>query len=184
MANLTKDSRGRSPYWVCCYTAADGRRLKKSTKQTDRGKALEVCLALERAENMAARGTLTETRARELIGEVLERTSGDTLPFYTAEAWLRDWLRGKQISKSEGPHVKYSHTIESFINHLDQRAKINIAAITPKDISTFRDAEIASGKNPNTVRYLIKHLRIPFNAARRQGLLTHNPAESVELPAA
>jgi integrase len=182
MATLTKDSRNRSPYYICCYTAADGRRLKKSTKQRDRAKALEVCLALERAEGMAARGTLTETRARELIGEVLERTSGDTLPFYTAEGWLRDWLRGKQISRSEGTHVKYSHTVESFVEHLGPRAKISIAAISPKDIATFRDAEIASGKNPNTVRYLIKHLRIPFNAARRQGLLTHNPAESVELP--
>ena len=48
---------------------------------------------------------ITEARARELIGEVLERTSGDTLPFYTAEAWLRDWVRGKQISKSEGTHA-------------------------------------------------------------------------------
>src|SRR5207237_6873342 len=147
MATLTKDCRGRSPYYICCDTSADGRLLKKSTKQTDRAKALEVCLALERAEGMAARGTLTETRARELIGEVLERTSGDSLPFYTTEAWLRDWLRGKQISKSEGTHVKYSHTIESFIGHLGQRAKINIAAISPKDISKFRDAEIASGKN-------------------------------------
>jgi integrase len=183
MATLTKDSKGRSPYFICCYSAADGRRLKKSTKQTDRTKALEVCLALERAEGMAARGTLTEARARELIGEVLERTSGDNLPFYTAEGWLRDWLRGKEISKSEGTHVKYSHTVDSFLKHLGSRAKINIAAIRPKDIATFRDAEIASGKNPNTVRYLIKHLRIPFNAARRQGLLTHNPAESVELPA-
>src|SRR5438874_13678526 len=109
MATLTKDSRGRSPYYICCYTAADGRRLKKSTKQADRAKALEVCLALERAEGMAARGTLTETRARELIGEVLERTSGDTLPFYTAENWLRDWLRGKEISKAKNTHVKYAH---------------------------------------------------------------------------
>jgi len=106
------------------------------------------------------------------------------LPFYTVEGWLRDWLRGKEISKSEGTHVKYSHTVDSFLKHLGSRANINIAAISPKDISTFRDAEITSGKNPNTVRYLIKHLRIPFNAARRQGLLTHNPAESVELPAA
>ena len=184
MATLVKDSRGRSRYYVCCYTAADGRRLKKSTKQTDRAKALEVCLALERAEGMAARGTLTETRARELIGEVLERTSGDTLPFYTAEGWLRDWLRGKEISKSEGTHVKYAHTVERFIEHLGSRAKINVSAVSPKDIATFRDAEIANGKNPNTVRYLIKHLRIPFNAARRQGLPIHNPAESVELPAA
>ena len=133
---------------------------------------------------MAAHGTLTEARARELIGEVLERTRGDTLPFYTAKAWLRDWLREKQISKSEGTHVKYSRTIESFINHLGSRSKINVSAISPKDIATFRDAEIANGKNPNTVRYLIKHLRIPFNAARRRGLLIHNPAESVELPAA
>jgi integrase len=183
MATLTKDSRGRSPYWVCCYTAADGRRLKKSTKQTDRGKALEMCLALERAENMAARGTLTETRARELIGEVLERTSGDTLPFYTAETWLRDWLRGKEISKAKNTHAKYSHTVESFIAHLGQRAKLNVAAISSKDVASFRDAQIASGKHPNTVHYLIKQLRIPFNAARRQGLITHNPAESVELPA-
>ncbi len=182
MATLTKDSRERSPYWVCCYTAADGRRLKKSTKQRDRGKALEVCLALERAEGMAARGTLTETRARELIGEVLERTSGDTLPFYTTEGWLRDWLRGKQVSKSENTHLKYSHTIESFIAHIGRRAKLNIAAISSKDIATFRDAQIASGKHPNTIRYLVKQLRIPFNAARRQGVITHDPAESVELP--
>jgi integrase len=157
--------------------------LKKSTKQKDRAKALEVCLALERAEGMAAQGTLTEARARELIGEVLERTSGDTLPFYTAEGWLREWLRGKQISKSEGTHLKYSHTVDAFISHLGPRAGINLAAISAKDIAGFRDAEMASGKNPNTVRYVIKHLRIPFNAARRQGLLTHNPAESVELPA-
>jgi integrase len=143
---------------------------------------LEVCLALERAEGMAAQGTLTETRARELIGEVLERTSGDSLPFYTAEGWLRDWLRGKEVSKSKNTHLKYSHTIESFIAHLVGRAKLNIAAIRPKDIASFRDAQIASGKHPNTVRYLVKQLRIPFNAARRQGIITHNPAESVELP--
>src|SRR5438105_3466736 len=46
---------------------------QKSTKQSDRKKAWEVCLTLERAEGMAAKGTLTEARARELIGEVLER---------------------------------------------------------------------------------------------------------------
>ncbi len=183
MPTLTKDSRERSPFWICCYRAADGRRLKKSTKQTDRTKALEVCLALERAEGMAARGTLTETRARELIGEVLERTSGETVAFYTAEAWLRDWLRGKEVSKAQGTHVKYSHTVDSFIEHLGGRARLNIAAISSKDVAGFRDAEIASGKHPNTVRYLVKQLRIPFNAARRQGIITHNPAEAVELPA-
>ena len=131
---------------------------------------------------MAARNTLTETRARELIGEVLERTSGESLPFYTADSWFRDWLRGKEVSKSAGTHVKYAHTVESFLSHLGKRAKLNIAAITSKDIAGYRDTQISSGKHPNTVHYLVKQLRIPFNAARRQGIITHNPAESVELP--
>jgi integrase len=182
MASLIKDSRSRSPFWICCYTSADGRRLKKSTKQKDRTKAMEVALALERAEGMAARGTLTETRARELIGEVLERTTGDTLPFYSVEAWLGEWLRGKQVAKSKGTYIKYAHTVDCFLAQLGDKAKRNITAISPKDIAEFRDAQIASGKHPNTVRFLVKELRIPFNAARRQGIITHNPVEAVELP--
>lgn len=181
MPSISK--RNKSPFWYCCYTSADGRRLKKSTEQTDRAKALEFCLSLQRAENMAARGTLTETRARELIGEILERTSGETVAFFTAESWLRDWLRGKEVSKSAGTHTKYAHTVESFIEHLGARARLNVAAISSKDVAGYRDAQIASGKHPNTVRYLVKQLRIPFNAARRQGIITHNPAEAVELPA-
>jgi integrase len=157
--------------------------LKKSTEQTDRSKAMEVCMALERTEGMAARGTLTETRARELIGEVVERTTGESVTFFTAEGWLRHWLGGKEIAKAEGTFAKYSHMVESFITHLNGRAKLNIAAITPKDIAGFRDAQIASGKSATTVRFTVRKLSIPFNAARRQGLITVNPVEAVELPA-
>ena len=181
MPSLCK--RERSPFWYCCYSSATGQRLKKSTGETNRAKALEFCLTVQRAEDMAARGTLTETRARELIGEVLERTSGETVEFFTAEGWLRDWLRGKEVSKAEGTHTKYAHTVDTFVAHLGKRARLNIAAISAKDVSGFRDAEIASGKHPNTVRYLVKQLRIPFNAARRAGVIAHNPAEAVELPA-
>jgi integrase len=184
MASLTKDSKGRSPYWIACYTAADGRQLKKSTKQTDRKKALEVSLALERAEDLAKKGTLTETRTRELLAEVLERTTGETLPFFTAEGFLRDWLNGKEVSKAASTFINYSQTVNSFLAHLGKRAKLSIAAITPKDVSTFRDVQIASGKNPNSVRVTLKHLRVPFNAARRQGIIITNPAEAVELPTA
>jgi len=95
MATLTKDALNRSPYWIACYTAADGRRLKKSTRETDRKRALEVALALEQAEGMARRGTLTANRVRQLLGEVLERTSGDELPAHTAESWLRGFVANK-----------------------------------------------------------------------------------------
>ena len=120
---LQSTNAQKSPFWYCCYSSASGQRLKKSTGETDRAKALEFCLTLQRAENMAARGTLAETRARELIGEVLERTSGETVAFYTAEGWLRDWLRGKEVSKSENTHTKYAHTVDSFVAATLARAR-------------------------------------------------------------
>ena len=122
MPSLRKDAKGRSPFWIACYTAADGRRLQKSTKQTDRKKALEVCLTLERAEEMARRGTLTENRARQLIGEILERTTGDALPRHTLEGWLRDWLKNKVVSTAASTHGSYRKTIEAFLASLGGRA--------------------------------------------------------------
>ena len=183
MASLIKDSYYHSPYWIACYTSADGRRLKKSTKQRDRGKALEVALSLERAEAAARAGTLTETRARQLVSEVLERTTGESLIVTTVEGWLRDWLRGKELAKSAGTHEKYSSTVEAFIAYLGPKAKLNITAVAPRDLNNFRDYLIGDGRHPHTVRDFLKILSIPFNAARRQGLITINPVEAVEGPA-
>src|SRR5215472_595905 len=114
MPSLVKDARKRSPFWICCYTAADGRRLKKSTKQTDRKKALEFCLALERAESMARSGTLTEARARELVGEVLQRTSGESLSYFTVEEWFRHWLEAKVEVKAGRTGERYKQIVKEF----------------------------------------------------------------------
>jgi hypothetical protein len=54
MACLIKDKTGRSPFWYCSYTASDGRRLKKSTKQADKKKAWEVCLTYVNAESASS----------------------------------------------------------------------------------------------------------------------------------
>ena len=71
MAIVVRDSRNRSPFWYACYTTADGRRLKKSTKQTDQRKAKLVAEALQRAEGLAKDRELTELRTRELLSDVL-----------------------------------------------------------------------------------------------------------------
>src|SRR6266567_4126463 len=107
MPSLTTDARGRSPFWACCYTSAAGRRLKKSTKirikplkgetrrdgspktgADKRSEAWEVCLGIERAEDHAKNGTLTEQAAKKIIGEILERATGEPLHNYK----VRDWF--------------------------------------------------------------------------------------------
>ena len=73
MACLVKRQNGRSPFWYCCYTTSDGQRLKKSTKQTDRAKAWEVCVAMATAEGAIASGSATEGQLRKVIDSALER---------------------------------------------------------------------------------------------------------------
>jgi hypothetical protein len=108
MASLTQDSRARSPFWICCYTSATGQRLKKSTKirikplkgekrkdgspktvADKKREAWEVCLGIERTESHAKNGTLTEQQAKKIIGEILERTTGEPLHNYKVRALAR-----------------------------------------------------------------------------------------------
>lgn len=180
MPSLTKDSRGRSPFWVCCYTSGSGQRLKKSTKQTDRKKALEVCLSIERAEGHAKNGTLTEQTAKKIIGEILERTTGEPLHSFTAGDWFNEWLAGKTQTKSAATAERYKQVTRDFLESLGGRAKLSLAHITPRDIRTYRDAELAAAKSPKTANISVKIVSAAFNAALRQAYLTSNPCTALE----
>src|SRR5215472_18138110 len=181
MASLHKDPRGKSPFWYCAYTLPNGKRVFRSTKQTDYAKAEEFRRGVDRATKLGINGSLTETRARELIAEIVEHATGEPLKFYTADEWLTQWLEGKHKAKAGGTYLKYKHTIESFLASIGAKAKKNLNQITPREIQRFRDAELDAGKHANTCDWQLKHLRMPFKVAVRQGYITHNPAEAVEL---
>ena len=101
MASVVRDPRGRSPYWYACYTDATGRRLKKSTGLTAKSKALEMARRLDKAALEAKQGTLTEARARTLLGEILQSVSGQTLRVFSVVEWLDHFVKQKRKSRSE-----------------------------------------------------------------------------------
>jgi integrase len=157
----------------------------KSTKQKDRKNAWEVCLGWVKVADLARQGVLTEVQARRVVSEILERTSGEPLNSASTQDFLTQWIASKKVSKAKGTAVRYEGVLENFLKHLGtKRAKLNLTAITPADIQSFRDAEIATGKAESTANFSLKTLRSVFGAARRQGLLTHNPAEAVDALAA
>ncbi len=169
-----------SPFWTCCYTNANGQRCKKSTKQTDRQKALEVCLSIERVERFAKAGTLSEQVAKKLIGEIVERTSGEKLHDFTTADWFDEWCKGKEQTKSPATAARYRQVAREFLNAIGNRAKLSLAHITSKDIHVYRDVEIAAGKSPKTANLSVKIVSAAFNAALRQGYITNNPCLALE----
>ena len=182
MASLWK--RKKSPYWVCCYTGADGRQLKRSTKKRSRNDAMVTCLEWERAEKHAREGNFSEAQARKVLGDILEKTTGERLTVLTIRQFLENWVDSKEVTKAPGTSKRYRHTVDEFLKHLGERAKGGLQSLRPAEIASFRDLQMSDGKSAATANMVLKTLRIPLNLARRQGLIFTNPAEAVEvLPA-
>ena len=163
--------RNQSPFWVCCYTNADGQRMKKSTKQKDRLKAWNVCLGIDRAEQLARAGNLTEQTAKKIVSEILERTTGQPLHNHKVDDWLEEWITGKEQSRGEATAVRYRQVVRDFKRAVGNRSALPLANISPKDILAFRAAELANGKSPKTANNAVKVLSAAFNAAFRMGYI-------------
>ena len=85
MASIWKHPE--SKYWVACYTGPDGRRMKRSTKTTNRRQATKLAFKYEEA----AAKKLTKKAARQVIGDIYELVSGEKLPGQTARLFLTEW---------------------------------------------------------------------------------------------
>jgi len=164
MATLIK--RPGSPYFIACFDVPqpDGsiRRLKKSTKQTKRGKALERALELEAAEQKAgtatdetaskafailteaaeaaARGELAEGRARVLLACLTEISTGQPLRLFTVAQWRDEWLAMKAATSKPATRRRYADHTAAFIAWLGAKANARLEAVTKADIRAFRDA--------------------------------------------
>jgi len=189
MPCLVKDQTGRSPYWYCAYTIAetdqDGtvrhRRLKKSTKQTDKKKAWEVCLTYVNAENAIAAKSATEQQLRKVINTALERIGERKLTDPTVKEQLNTWIENKRGSVSGATLVAYEQARDLLLAFLGPRAGRSIRLLKKSDVVDFRDHLLKEGRTPATVNKLVKkYLTGPFESARKEGLIDFNPFVAVD----
>jgi integrase len=182
MASLHKDPRGRSPYWFCAFTLPDGRRTFRSTKERDRKTALGICCEWERSSGQARDGAFTEAQARKVLNTILENTGQAPMQTETIHEYFTNWLNGKELANKPRTHERYGIVLKKFLASLGQKARRPLGALTARDLEKMRNQSMDEGKAPNTVGMEIKILRVVLNVARRQGRITVNPAEAVELP--
>ena len=157
----------------------------RSTKQTDRTKALAVALEWERAGRLAMRGELVEAQARAVVADIMKRADiGETLQSTTITVHFREWLSTKEARKAASTAERYGSVVERFLASLGSRAGKPLTALTARDVDAFLNARLKEGVAPRTAILDVKIIRTALNAARRQGLIPTNPAEAVELPEA
>jgi integrase len=181
MASITKDTHQppKSPFWIACFNGVgtDGkvRRLKRSTKTTDRKLAQRLADEWEQLEKLAGENRLTESQCRKVIAQMYERTVGEPLHFKTVREYLAEWVESKKSETELRAYWKYRQLIDEFLNHVGIKADRLLREITPTDIRSWRDALKRKGLAAPTVNHAIKILRMPFKAAHDSGYIEINP---------
>lgn len=150
MASLRRSPN--SPFWIACFTLPDGRRTNRSTGTTDKKEARRIANKFEDAAEEAKGGKLTETRARRTIADIFAIANKDNLQSSTIEDFLASWLKRKELEAGEKTHKRYTSVVEQFVSFLGSKASKDIAHLTSKEITAFRDS-LSKRVTPSTVRY-------------------------------
>ena len=181
MASITKDAHQppKTPFWIACFNGvgSDGkvRRLKRSTKTTDRKLAQRLADEWEALEKLAGEKRLTESQCRKVIAQMYERTVGEPLHFKTAREYLTEWVESKKNETELRAWLKYDQIVTDFLAHIGVKADRLLREITPADIRSYRDALKRKGLAAPTVNHAVKILRMPFRAAHDAGYIDINP---------
>jgi integrase len=172
MASIRRSPK--SKFWIACYTDVSGKQRQRSTRETDRKKALSRSHEFE----AAYRKLKTEYQARRVISDIYEEIHGSALSSASTEIFFKQWLKRKEAEVAPSSFNRYKAAVDRFIEFLGDKKIREINAVTVTEITDFRDAtaKATSITNGNMV---LKVLRSGFQDALRQSLVTNNPASLV-----
>jgi len=174
MASIHRHPNSR--FWYCTIGIPGRGQLQRTTKQTDRRKAIEFA---QKLENAARGNVLTEIQARKVLSEIYAiRNPGETLPRSKARDFFKSWVANKIRETAPTTGDKYSRAIDSFIESLGSRAEVDISAITARDIVKFRD-KLATHLSASTANLALKIVRMALKDATADCLVSANVALGV-----
>ena len=154
-------------FLVCSFHALEWAARFQEHEASGRKGAWNVALKWEKAADLGRGGGLTETHARKVLNDILESAGQGLMQSLSIEDYFRSWLSSK-ASKAKGTARRYRDAVEPFLKSLGPKLKLNLSALAPLDVQTFRDGELRAGLANGTANFSLKVLRTALNAARRK----------------
>lgn len=183
MASVHK--RKKSKYWMAAFRGQGGRLFLRSTKQENRDEAMKVALAYQKAAKLSMAGELTEAVARDVLNDIMKSVGADTMRSPVIADWLNEWLDAKEGKQKPSTIGRYRSLVNGFIKHLGDRAQKRLSSLVPRDISAYLAKRLKEDKvSPTTANLDGMILRMALGRARKNGLVSANVAEAVDLPTA
>ena len=173
MSSLWKHPQ--SKYFTACWTDATGRRMKRSTKSTDKKLAEKLARQFEEE----SRSKRTAKQARRVLADIYRNLSGEEMPAMTVREYLTGYIERKRPEIGRASLDYYAGHSRRFLAWLGLKADRDIAEITKTDISGYRN-HAATNAGPTTTNNTLKAIKTFFTAARKDGYLIDDPAADVD----
>jgi integrase len=135
---------------------------------------------LVKAGEEAIRETLNAARAREFLAEIVRISTGEDLPSFSIKTWLEEWQRRKATVTVGPTAARYKASVKAFVTWMGPRALKPLESVTIADMRNFRDFMQDGGRTARTCNHYVKDVGSGFRSAVREGLITYNPASSLE----
>jgi integrase len=177
MASLRRFSD--SKFWHACFTGSDGRRLQRSTKETDRKRAQKIADHYEGVADTGRMGLLTERQARKVIGEIFQISNRHALVSEAIGDYFTRWLASKKNRIGHKSFLRYSHLIDAFLKWIGPRASFGLNHLSSVELSRFRDY-LVTKKSPATVNVALAVIQTALEDAFNDGLVDANEAARVK----
>ena len=173
MASIWKHPK--SKYWTACFTDANGKQRKRSTKLTDRRKAQKTAEGWEEEY----RHVRAEEQTRKVFAEIRRDIHGHTTLDQSLEDFFNHWLNGKKREIGPATWKKYEHAQRNFCEWLGDARKNDISYVTPTLIRKWRNG-LATKLAPKTVNNMLKVLGVAFSHAYSSEQIMSNPVTKVK----
>jgi hypothetical protein len=124
MASLTR--KPRSKFWFACFRDANGRQRRKSTKTSDRKKAIKIA---EQYEQVGQR-KMPARAVRETLAELYREMYNASVPTATVRGFVENWLKTKQPEISPATLAFYRKSTNKLLEFLGSTADLDLASVT------------------------------------------------------
>jgi integrase len=169
--------REGTKFFFACFTLPNGRRVQRSTKETNRKKAQKIAEEWE----AVTRGRVTARQTQKVIADLYRDITGQRLVFPTVREYFDAWVARKKPETAPSTHRFYHDKARGFLNWLGKRSDEQISLIDRQDILDFRAAELKRVSS-RSVNHGIKFLRMVFKTAKEDGKYhDENPASGVKV---
>ena len=161
-------------YWVAAFYDARGKQHRRTTRETNKKRALKVA---EQFEAVAKR-QMSAAKVRKTFSEFYRAYYGAELPQATVRSFAEQWLASRKAETSPLSHRVYEIALDKFLACLGPRADHPLDDVARSQVAAFRDAQLAVSAAATT-NLTLKVVKMLFRSARRDGFVLEDVAESV-----